>query len=86
MVQYRLCPVLHSYEEYLDETEQAEQGKIQNVLFEEKKDTRKCKQIKEKPGAKWSTESGDLRARPHPAKLPICGKQNPGPGGDGTHL
>jgi len=36
---------------------------------------RTCKQIKEKPGAKWNKGSGDLRARSHPAKLPTCGKQ-----------
>ena len=46
--------------------------KIQNVQFEEKRSTRKCKQIKEKPDAKWDSTSGDLRTRLHPAKLMTC--------------
>lgn len=34
------------------------------------------KEIKKslKPKAKWNKESGDLRARPHPVKLPTCEK------------
>ena len=32
-------------------------------------------QIKEKPDTKWNKESSDLRARLHPAKFPICGKE-----------
>ena len=54
-----------------DEKEQAEQGKLQNVQLEEKMSTRKCDQIKEKPHTKWNKGSGDLRARAHPAKIPI---------------
>ena len=38
------------------------------------KGIRKCKQIKEKPDAKWNKVSVDLRARSHPAKLPTCEK------------
>ena len=62
-----------------NEMEQAEQGKIQNVQFEEKRSTRKGngaksstqrdKKFKENPNAKWNKGSGDFRARPHPAKF-----------------
>ena len=33
------------------------------------------KKFNEKPDAKWNKGSGDLRARPHPAKLPTCEKE-----------
>jgi hypothetical protein len=65
-----------------NEKEQAEQEKIENLQFEEKRHTRKynivksCvqgeKQIKEIHNVKWIKGSGDLRARSHPAKLPTC--------------
>lgn len=58
---------------------------MQNVPIEEKRGTRECKgpksfiqgykQIKEKPKAKCNTGSGDLLARSHPAKFPICEKE-----------
>ena len=31
--------------------------------------------MKEKPDNKWNKGSGDLRARPHPAKFPACDKE-----------
>ena len=59
--------------------------KIHNVQFEEKWSPRKRngpkfraqrhKRFKEKPNAKWNKGDGDLRARPHPAKLPTCEKE-----------
>ena len=57
-----------------NEKEQAKQGKLQNVQFEEKRVTWKQfgakssvqedKQIKEKPDVKWNKGSGELRTRP----------------------
>jgi hypothetical protein len=49
--------------------------KCKNVQFDKTKSTRKCKQIKKKSSDKWNKESGDLRARSHPAKLPTCEKE-----------
>lgn len=43
--------------------EQAEQGTIQNVTFEEKRSIRKCKQIRGNPDAKLNKGSSNLRAR-----------------------
>lgn len=64
----------------LYQTEEAEQGKIPNVKFEEKKSTRtqngtkRCvqgdRQIK-----KWNKGSGNLRVRSNPAKFPNCNKE-----------
>ena len=60
-----------------NEEEQCDKGNKQNIQFEEKMDTRsrielnpvfkEIKQIK-----KWNKESGDLRAKSDPAKLPTC--------------
>ena len=61
----------------------AEQGKtLKNVQFEEKRGTRKYNgakasaqgdtKFKDNPDVKWNKESGDLRARPHPAQFPFC--------------
>jgi hypothetical protein len=47
-----------------NEKEQSEQS----VQFEEKRNT--GGKSTEKPDAKWNKGSGDLRARPHTAKLP----------------
>lgn len=58
-----------------DEKEQDEQGKIKIAHLEEERSTRKYKQIIEKSDAKWKKGSGDLRARPHPAKFPTCEKE-----------
>ena len=65
--------------------EQAEKGKIQNVQFDEKGRISKChgaktsvqgnKKFKESLDAKWIKENGELWARLHPDKLPICGKE-----------
>jgi hypothetical protein len=65
-----------------NEKEQTEQGNIQNAYFEEK---RKCNganpsaqggnKFKEKPDPIWNKGSGDLRARPHPAKHPAGEKE-----------
>ena len=52
-----------------NEKEQSEQS----VQFEEKRNT--GGKSTEKPDAKWNKGSGDLRARPHPAKLPTCEKE-----------
>jgi hypothetical protein len=41
----------------------------------EKRGTRKCKQSKEKPNTNCNIRSGDLRARPHPTKLPSYEKE-----------
>ena len=59
-------------------------GQIQNMQYEEKRNTRKgdvgaksCQgntKLKEKPSDKCHKGSGDLRARSHPAKLPMCVK------------
>lgn len=46
-----------------------------NCWLEEKRSTRKCEQIKEKPGATYSNRRGDLRARPHPARIPTHEKE-----------
>lgn len=56
--------------------------KIQNVPFEEKRNTRKCNngdkssaqegKFKENTDVKWSKRSSDLRARPYPTTLPNC--------------
>lgn len=58
---------------------------MQNVQIEEKRGTRECKgpksfirgykQIKEKSEAKCNTGRGDLLARSHPAKFPMCEKE-----------
>lgn len=66
----------------LYEMEQAGQREIENAQFEEKRSTRKyngansCahgdKRFKENPNTKCNKGSGDLSARPHPAKLPTC--------------
>lgn len=55
------------------EKEQAEQDKLQNVNFDEKKSTRKWNGTKscvqgDKQIKKWKKGSGDLRAGSHPAK------------------
>jgi hypothetical protein len=34
------------------------------------------KKFKEMPEAKWKKGSGNLRAKPHPAKLPKCEKES----------
>jgi hypothetical protein len=67
-----------------NEKEQIEQEKKQNVQFKEKWGTRKwsgaisCvqgdKQIKEKLNVRWNKGHGDRWAKPHPAKLPTCEK------------
>ena len=63
-----------------NEKEQAEQGKLQNVKFEEERSTRKWNTAKsciqgDKQIKKWNKESGDLRAGSHPAKFPNCEKE-----------
>ena len=68
-----------------NEKEQAEQGKIQNTQFEEKRSTMNYigtkygvqgdTKFKEKPNAQWDKESGDFRVRPHSSKLLICGNE-----------
>lgn len=51
-----------------------------------KRSSRKCavgakpcaqgdKKLKDKPDANWNKGSGDLKARPHPVKLPACEKE-----------
>lgn len=55
-----------------------EQVKIQIVQFEKKRGTRKCSAAKSHVhGDKQTKENPDTnpRARPHAAKLPICGKE-----------
>jgi hypothetical protein len=54
------------------EKEQAEQGKLQNVQFEEKSNT--MKKLKEKPDYKWNKWSGDLRARPTKLNIKFVNK------------
>lgn len=68
-----------------NEKEQAEQGKIQNTQFEEKRSTMNYigtkysvqgdTKFKEKSDAQWAKESGDFRVRTHSSKLPTCGKE-----------
>ena len=63
-----------------NEKEQAEQGKLQNVNFEEKKNTKKWNGAKfcvqgDKQIKKWNKGSGNLKARSHPAKFPTCEKE-----------
>ena len=53
---------------------------MQNVNFEEKKNTRNWNHVKsyvqeDKQIKKWNKGSGDLRARSHPAKFPIFEKK-----------
>lgn len=36
---------------------------------------KKIKSLKEKPNSKWNKESGDLRARRYPVKLPTYEKK-----------
>ena len=68
------------------EKEQAEQGKLQNVQFGEKGDTRNqngvksCvhgdKMIKEKLDIKWCKRGGNLTVRhPSPTELSFCEKE-----------
>jgi len=37
---------------------------------------KKIKMFTEELDSKWNKGSGDLRARPHPAKLPTCEKES----------
>lgn len=46
-----------------------------NVMLEPRSVLSEIKKFKEKPNAKCNKESGDLRARPHSAKLPTCEKE-----------
>ncbi|KAL6034459.1 hypothetical protein STEG23_019827 [Scotinomys teguina] len=67
-----------------NEKEQGEEGKIQNVQIEEKRDTTKWngakpyvqgdEQINEEPDVKWNKGSGDFRTRPNPFKFPTFEK------------
>ena len=64
-----------------NEKEQAEQGKIQNVIFEKERNTRTWNAAKscvqgDKQIKKRNKGSGDLSIRPHPAKLPTYKKSN----------
>ena len=54
-----------------------EQGKVQNVHFEEKRATRKCNGAKSHVHGDEQTKEKLMliRARPHAAKLPICEKE-----------
>lgn len=52
-----------------NEKEHGEQGRIQMYSLS------KYKRINEDPDAKWNKESGNFRARPHPARLPTCEKE-----------
>ena len=54
------------------EKEQAGQGKIQSVQLEEKGALESVNRLKEKPHSKWDKGNGDLWAKHHSAKLPIC--------------
>jgi hypothetical protein len=69
-----LCALVTGLTKIYHASEQTEQRKIQNFL-NEKGSNRKCKQIEEKPEAKSNKKSGDFRARPYPAKLPVCEKE-----------
>jgi hypothetical protein len=60
-----------------DEKEQSEQGKVQNVQFEDKGGTKKYNGAKSRVQGTESLKKGlmrnrikELRARAHPAKLP----------------
>lgn len=77
-----MITILHIY----NEREQTGWKKMQTIQFKEKRGTRKCfvgakscakgdKKLKEKPEAKGHKGSGDLRAGPHLARLPACGKE-----------
>ena len=70
-----MWPLVASLMQIYNEKEQAEQGKRESVQFVEKRGTRKCKQSKEKPNTNCNIRSGDLRARPHPTKLPSYEKE-----------
>ena len=58
-----------------NEKEKVRQGQILHIHLEDKRRSRKnaganASSQREKPGFEWNKGSGDLRARPHPAKLP----------------
>lgn len=60
--------------------QKAEQGKLQNINFEEKKITRKWNGVKsyiqrDKFIKKWNKGSGDFRARSYPVKFPTWEKE-----------
>ena len=71
--------------ETYSEKEYTEEGKIQDVQFDEKRNTeisvgtksivQGYKKLNEKYDAKWTKRSGDLRVRPHTDKLPNYGKE-----------
>lgn len=50
---YIVCLLVASLIEIYNEKKQVKQGKLQNKQLEKKKNTRKCKQIKEKPDVEW---------------------------------
>ena len=63
-----------------NEKEQAEQGKLQNVNFEEKKSTKKWNRDKfwvqgDTWMKKWNKGSGVLREKSHTAEFPSCGQE-----------
>lgn len=72
--------------QFYNEKEQAEQGKIESdslrrkgalgsIIELAKSYAQGDQKFKEKPDPKWSKGSGDLRAGPHPVKLPVCKKE-----------